>query len=129
MPLELFLQASPACARLARTIAGFVFEPSFGVLPCFGSIRLRRKKICVKRNFLLARGVVGCMVVARTSKQGDDQMAFPSFYAECAYLDGVRDHQDNTSIRFASYVKFGQVIAAGADWYARGKSDAARAAA
>jgi hypothetical protein len=56
-------------------------------------------------------------------------MKFPSFYAECAYLDGVRDHQDNTSIRFASYVKFGQVIAAGADWYARGKSDAARAAA
>jgi hypothetical protein len=75
MPLELFLQASPACARLARTIAGFVFEPSFGVLPCCGSIRLRRKKICVKRNFLLASGVVGCIVVLRTSKQGDEQMS------------------------------------------------------
>jgi hypothetical protein len=32
------------------------------------------KYFSVKRNFLLARGVAGCIVGIRTSKQGDDQM-------------------------------------------------------
>jgi hypothetical protein len=45
-----------------------------GILLRFGSICLFVKKICVKCKYFLARGVIGCIVGARTSKQGNDQM-------------------------------------------------------
>lgn len=70
MPLELFLRASLVCARLARTIAGFEFEPSLAFSCVSVPSDLKCKIISVKRKLFVARGGSGDMLIARTSKQG-----------------------------------------------------------
>lgn len=44
---------------------------------------------------------------------------FPSFYAECAYLDGARDATGSTDSR-ESYMRHGQPEPVGMRWYQAG---------
>ena len=46
-------------------------------------------------------------------------MTFPTFYAECAYLDGQRDAARGTDST-ASYMRHGQPEPIGMAWYRRG---------
>lgn len=50
-----------------------------------------------------------------------DRLQFPSFYAECAYRDGVRDERAGTLESAASYMRHGESEPVGMDWYTRGR--------
>lgn len=50
-----------------------------------------------------------------------DSLKFPSFYAECAYRDGVKDERAGTLESAASYMRHGEAEPVGMDWYARGR--------
>lgn len=52
-------------------------------------------------------------------------LTFPSFYAECAYRDGVRSVRDSQPELAASYMRHGSTAAillepVGMDWFKRG---------
>jgi hypothetical protein len=48
-------------------------------------------------------------------------MPFPSFYAECAYLDGLRDAMAGHSNSRASYLRHGAPEPVGMGWYLAGR--------
>lgn len=48
---------------------------------------------------------------------------FPSFYAECAFLDGQRDAREGHSNSRSAYMKWGDPTA-GMAWYERGRAAA-----
>lgn len=50
-----------------------------------------------------------------------DSLKFPSFYAECAYRDGMRDERAGTIESVASYMRHGEAEPVGMDWYTRGR--------
>lgn len=45
---------------------------------------------------------------------------FPSFYAECAYLDGKRDAEQGHTDSRQSYMRHGYPEPLGMTWYERG---------
>ena len=47
-------------------------------------------------------------------------LTFPSFYAECAYRDGVRSVRDHKLDAIASYMRHGEPEPVGMDWFKRG---------
>jgi hypothetical protein len=49
-----------------------------------------------------------------------NSLTFPSFYAECAYRDGVRSVRDHQPEIAASYMRHGDVEPLGMDWFKRG---------
>lgn len=50
-------------------------------------------------------------------------VAFPSFYAECAFLDGQRDAAAGHSNSRASYMRHGEPEPIGMAWYERGRAN------
>ena len=50
-----------------------------------------------------------------------ETLKFPSFYAECAYRDGVSDERGGTMASVASYMRHGEAEPVGMDWYNRGR--------
>lgn len=45
---------------------------------------------------------------------------FPTFYAECAYLDGFRDARDGTNSA-GCFMRHGEPEPVGMSWYQRGR--------
>lgn len=52
-------------------------------------------------------------------------LTFPSFYAECAYKDGVRDQNNGDCNSVASYMRHGEFEPIGYGWYLKGRKAAA----
>lgn len=46
---------------------------------------------------------------------------FPSFYAECAYRDGVRDAAAGTEASLQAFMRHGAPEPIGMGWYQRGR--------
>lgn len=49
-----------------------------------------------------------------------DTLTFPSFYAECAYRDGVRAQVSGDHEAITAYYRHGEPEPIGTDWYNRG---------
>lgn len=50
--------------------------------------------------------------------------AFPCFYTECAYRDGVRDQREGNCRSVPSYMRHGEFEPLGYGWYLRGRKAA-----
>lgn len=54
-----------------------------------------------------------------------DSLTFPSFYAECAYRDGVRSIREGKPEYVACYMRHGEAEPIGMPWFIKGMQAAA----